>query len=50
MGSQKLGGETVDAAISGGQFEELVDELNSTPTSVPLTHRTCPFRIMFIAS
>ena len=31
MGSQELGGETVDAASSGGQFEELVDELNLTP-------------------
>jgi hypothetical protein len=26
-----LGGETVDAAGLGGQFEELVDELNLTP-------------------
>ena len=31
MGSQEWGGETVDAASSGGQFEELVDELNLTP-------------------
>src|ERR1700674_4072359 len=31
MGSQERGGETVDAASSGGQFEELVDELNLTP-------------------
>src|ERR1022692_839439 len=31
MGSQELGGETVDAASSGGQFEELVDEPNLTP-------------------
>src|SRR5712691_1345891 len=30
MGSEELGGET-DAASSGGQFEELVDELNLTP-------------------
>jgi hypothetical protein len=30
-GLQELGGETVDAASSGGQFEELVDELNLTP-------------------
>src|SRR5712692_5032476 len=33
---QELGGETVDAASSGGQFEELVDELNLTPNIVPL--------------
>ena len=31
MGSQELGAETVDAASSGGQFEELVNELNLTP-------------------
>src|SRR5713101_7802345 len=30
MGSEELGGETA-AASSGGQFEELVDELNLTP-------------------
>jgi hypothetical protein len=30
MGSQELGGET-DVASSGGQFEELVDELNLAP-------------------
>jgi hypothetical protein len=36
MGSQESGGETVDAASSGGQFEELVDELNLTPNIVPL--------------
>ena len=40
---QQFGGETVDAAGSGDQFEELVDELNLTsnvssahPTSLPL--------------
>src|ERR1700680_644829 len=45
MGSQELGGETVDAASSGGQFEELVDELNLTPNissahppNLPLPH------------
>ena len=31
IGSEELGRETVDAASSGGQFEELVDELNLTP-------------------
>jgi hypothetical protein len=31
MGSQELGGERIGAARSGGQFEELVDELNLTP-------------------
>jgi hypothetical protein len=30
-GLQELGGETVDAASSGGQLEELLDELNLTP-------------------
>jgi hypothetical protein len=45
MGSQELDGETVDAASSGGQFEELVDELNLTPNissahppNLPLPH------------
>jgi hypothetical protein len=34
----------------GGQFEELVDEVNSTPNISPAhPRRTCPFRIMFIA-
>jgi hypothetical protein len=36
VGSPELGGETVYAASSGGQFEELVDELNLTPNIVPL--------------
>jgi hypothetical protein len=31
MGSQELGGKTVDAASLSGHFEELVDELNVTP-------------------
>jgi len=30
MSSQELGGGSVDAASSGGQFDELVDELNLT--------------------
>jgi hypothetical protein len=34
MDSQLIG-ETVDAAGSGGQFEELVDELNLTPNIFP---------------
>src|SRR5713226_3329946 len=45
MGSEESGGETVDAAGSGGQFEELVDELNLTPNissahppNLPLPH------------
>jgi hypothetical protein len=43
MGSQELGGETVDAASSGGQFEELVDELNLMPNIVPIDAPNLPF-------
>ena len=50
MGSQELGGEMVDAANSGGQFEELVDELNLTPNirsahppNLPLPHHVHRF-------
>jgi hypothetical protein len=34
----------------GGQFEELLDELNLMSNVSPPTHRACPFRIMLIAS
>jgi hypothetical protein len=44
-----VGQETVDAASSGGQFEELVDELNLTPNissadppNLPLPHHVQP--------
>jgi hypothetical protein len=37
-----LGGETVDAASSGGQFEELVDELNLTPNIFPAYPTSLP--------
>ena len=30
-GRQELGGERIDTAISGSQFEELVNELNLAP-------------------
>ncbi len=45
MSSQELGGGSVDAASSGGQFDELVDELNLTsnissahPPNLPFPH------------
>src|SRR6266852_2685080 len=50
MGSLELDGETVDAASSGGQFEEFVDELNLTPNissahppNLPLPHHVHRF-------
>src|SRR4029077_7114047 len=50
MGSQELGGEMVDAANSGGQFEELVEELNLSPhtrsahpPNLPLPHHVHRF-------
>jgi hypothetical protein len=42
MGSQEWGGETVDAASSGSQFEELVDELNLTPNIFPAYPTSLP--------
>jgi hypothetical protein len=39
---QELGGETVDAAGSGGQFEELVDELNLAPNIFPAYPTSLP--------
>ena len=42
MGSQEWGGERVDAASSGGQFEELVDELNLTPNIFPAYPTSLP--------
>ena len=37
-----LSGETVNGASSGGQFEELVDELNLTPDNFPVNPTSLP--------
>ena len=40
----------IRVAILGRHVEQLFNELNLTPNLIAPHHRTCPFRIMFIAS